>query len=500
MKKTLAALLMAAVSFNGCGKTEPELTRPAVQEAPKPRPVRRLPESESEAPIRKLIEKEIRKNDNWVLDVLRQDYTTAEGTGWVSLVYEEKEKSENFIGHNAAFDSKNDLLILPIDKSGDHKPLADAIDHELWHAIYDSTGEKGIFFHGDFKGPANTELEAHCAEKMKLPDYAALRAKVELDLRRDSVNRKINLLSEIHGSKLKGTFAILQSIGKDYKAISPDLWNYIKGDVHEQMKNALTPIEESYTNLREAYQKTAQWNKSLANVDPETIDDKTLDQVEKDLEMHTNAMKPYSNLLAEARAANEKFYSLIFDAEDKLHLAKTAQLKELLEKSEGNEKQEYEEDLAHEKRMHALRANIRDVKMHGMALPDTSLTAEIINQMCADSNKRSMNAIFTTDEIMARIVNSVYSLHFGKPDLHNFTPGEEDLKLMERCAYKGQPLFRKGTEKYRLGMQMIKDGMTPENVKEQLEYATKFSYKGKEYSWPETDFSIKGGIPHAKKD
>ena len=78
-------------------------------------------------------------------------------------------------------------------------------------------------------------------------------------------------------------------------------------------------------------------------------------------------------------------------------------------------------------------------------------------------------------------------------------PTEEDLNFLGRFTYKGQPLFKKGIEKYRVGQQMINDGIAPEDVKAKLEHAAEFEYESKKYSWPETDFRINGAIPKASE-
>jgi len=59
-------------------------------------------------------------------------------------------------------------------------------------------------------------------------------------------------------------------------------------------------------------------------------------------------------------------------------------------------------------------------------------------------------------------------------------------------------LFRKGIEKYRVGLIMLNDGHDPIEVKEKLKYATELVYKGKKYSWPESNITIKGNIPESK--
>jgi hypothetical protein len=97
-----------------------------------------------------------------------------------------------------------------------------------------------------------------------------------------------------------------------------------------------------------------------------------------------------------------------------------------------------------------------------------------------------------TGENLARMVSCMYNLYFGPTTLENQPLCEEDLSFLSTFSFRGVPLFAKGIEKYRVGMSMIKEGMTPEHVKAALEYATRFSYQGQEHSWQETPFSING--------
>ena len=104
------------------------------------------------------------------------------------------------------------------------------------------------------------------------------------------------------------------------------------------------------------------------------------------------------------------------------------------------------------------------------------------------------------DEIMARVVDSLYSLYFGPVTQSNFQLNEDDLDFLEKFKFvkdnKEILLFRKGIEKYKIGLQMLEEGYDPIEIREKLEYATAFKFKGIEYNWPESEFKIKGKIPN----
>jgi len=91
-------------------------------------------------------------------------------------------------------------------------------------------------------------------------------------------------------------------------------------------------------------------------------------------------------------------------------------------------------------------------------------------------------------EVHARIIDSVMSVYVNEktdvfpPALWRQRP--EELAYLSTWRYKGNPVFQKSLEKYNLALEMQKDGVSPENIRKQLEYAVSFTYKGESYNWP----------------
>ncbi len=504
MKKTLAALLMAGASLIGCDKPKQKLViQPIEQTVKVQRPVSdNQAESEDEAQLRKLIEKEMRKQDAWAADVVRQNYTTAEGTEWVSLVREKKMKSEKLIGHIAAYSEKDDQIILPMsEKPEEDAQLIDAVDHELWHVIFDHEGNKGVFFGKNYKGPTEADVTAHCNAKMMQPEYAKLKQDVNISLRLDAINRKINDLASFYSNLLIQSLEKQTKISKELEEMPEKTLGFISEADRTKANETLQRVQESYTKLREEFMSLKKWyEQSLVPLGNSALTPERISSIEKEVEQKASLLQPHASLGKDTEKASDLIYTIVFAAQDKAHEARVAELKKQIEANEFGRRETYEKRLNSENKFHELSKEMRSLRKMNLSDLNMSRLDSVMGELKGSLNEQRLNDIFSPNETMARIVDAMYSLDFGQPTLQKFQPSENDLEFLLRFTYRGQPLFRKGVEKYRLGIQMTKDGITPEKIKEQLEYATEFSYKGKTYSWPETDFRIKGSIPHDEKD
>ena len=105
-------------------------------------------------------------------------------------------------------------------------------------------------------------------------------------------------------------------------------------------------------------------------------------------------------------------------------------------------------------------------------------------------HKKWFGYLHRGEEVMGRMVDSLYSLYFGPYDYKYFPLTREDIAFLAKYTYQGEPLFRKGIERYRIGMQMHEMGIAPSIIQHKLEFAEKFKYRGQKYHWPklEKDF------------
>lgn len=133
------------------------------------------------------IQQEIRKQDQWVESVVQSDYTT----GWSSVLHQKsvhlrfrrpeadaKLAKMGFTGSHASYSPKTDELFIPLN-TPDREDVIDAVDHELFHALYDNVGVKGLIHSSGFEGPSDSQIADYVHRKMQAPAFVSLQEKME---------------------------------------------------------------------------------------------------------------------------------------------------------------------------------------------------------------------------------------------------------------------------------------------------------------------------------
>ncbi|HLG29868.1 MAG TPA: hypothetical protein VI387_06610, partial [Candidatus Brocadiales bacterium] len=130
----------------------------------------------------------------------------------------------------------------------------------------------------------------------------------------------------------------------------------------------------------------------------------------------------------------------------------------------------------------------KEIVSVGAGLPRPYTVAEIRQ---AEAYLTEYEAILLKQELFVRMVDALMSVNLkDSSDEIDFSEtnydlkpllNEADLKMFERMKFMGKPMFQKATQKYRLGLQMLKSGYSPKEIRKRFEYATHCVYKGKEY-------------------
>lgn len=434
------------------------------------------------------IEREIRKNDPWVEWYVEQNYTNATQEGYAHLRRIPREmQGDTFVNPDnpsgvfflGVWDPKYDLLEFPDPWDGDHGTIVlGAVDHELWHAFY--RDGKGVLSMDGYNGPASPEIRQYCYERSGSKEYLAVAQEIETTVREAEVSiflgtekERRNYINALYlrSQNTSGLEALLtedekQLIQSDQQRISVRVLGYAM---------TLSTIESAYSSFTE-------------NVDSDkypTIFEKGMEGMKKEVEklalyktieeeiFDVNEMHRYILYNAIAREVNVP----IVELEKKLTLAPLEQQDTLLHDLQALE-QKQQEYLAL-----VPRGFIDDI----LVLRAQDLVHKR-DQTIQEAKGRFRARLFEPDEFMGRVFDSLYSLYYGPYTFQAAPLNDKDLAFMESFTYNGQPVFRKGVEKYRLGLEMIADGKKPEDIKELLEHAISLEYKGKTYSWPEANF------------
>ncbi|MDO8508115.1 MAG: hypothetical protein Q7S27_00355 [Nanoarchaeota archaeon] len=465
-----------------------------------------LPQPVHPNPFYASIEREIRKNDNWVEGFITEDASETNNDGFISLmIYGEEElKSLAEMGISppiASYNPKSKVLLLPnYPNESENAEVLNAIDHELWHTLYNSKDINGLTSSNFYKGPSQEEISNYVQVKTNNNEFDKLKssiAKVEYieDFKVLSAE-----FADYYGQYAELLESYNSQVSKnDNNSLKEYLSEEEKRRIDEERKtihnkiNQFKPILEKIYDWREEIVKGN--NRSNLSLLESTLDD--LSALKNKFESYTKELSQFKDLPKINKNFNSKENTIYEQAEERHFQAEIKSLEDKLSKSHSETEREILiSRISWDKQHHQEMSKIKSFENQIPSFLDSIIFSHKYKaQIVADANKNSAKDILSTDEVMARIVDSLYSLYFDEVTQHNFPLNKEDLNFLSGFEYKGKKIFKKGIEKYTLGLEMIGDGVSKDEIKKQLEYSTSFTYKGRTYNWPESKFSIKGNLP-----
>jgi hypothetical protein len=439
------------------------------------------------------IEKEIRKHDSWVEEWVQQDYNLPQGNQLGLRIIKESDKGLE-LGTSGYVPDHNLIYIMDCADV----PLAEAIDgvdHELGHFVDGFVGRgKGLISAREYSGPGLEEISSYTSQRVLGKEFDS----IKLLLRKKQYSIKIYEPEQV----ILGYVTNILKPVRDQLGFLQDIITKMKpfaGFLDEQYKakaETLNSLEVQTDNVTKELREFMEWYKAVKEVPLEQKTFEELDGIVEKLEAiaqrftspeeaRADRFSKYDNLpidldvfAGETYSAYEKAINTFFDREKNSDPNDTLMLEA--------------------KRKSAL------ADLEGWALQYDKYMSSIMEefskrwdaQEAGGVNSRIAADVYgNSSEILARMVDSLYSLYYGPVKVSSFQLTEKDLEFLGNFRYKGKKMFAKGIEKYRLSLEMIKDEIAPEQVKKQLEYATEFTYKGRQYSWQESNFRIKGKIP-----
>ncbi len=444
------------------------------------------------------IQREVRKNDSWVESVIQQDYTTSVMAklrlrSHVELRFvrssEGAETQEmGFIGNIAAYKPKTDKLLIPLQSN--EADLLDAMDHELWHVLFDSDGVMGPIFESQFRGPTTTEIGQYIHSKLNAPIFAALRKEIEEDRGVVESDSKARLIEERLGRVIKECMETVERAHEKLEDVikEPELVAFRVGDDEKKLEDRCKELKTAFAvtamDLQEAMARLS------SSKDPRSALHQWIGKLEEHnarVPMMYEAVDKIDHVIDAytAHVRTKKYEDLLRQLDAKIAQERNSQMKQIwIQQRKSMER-------IGKPAADTLRQSVKQMRKWAAGMEKKTIA------MVRDTNLSVVDqTLHNPNEVMARVVDSAYSLYYGVPIQNKYPLDETDLKFLERFTYEGKPLFRKAVEKYRLGLQMISDGMKAEDGKAKLEYATEFAYKGKAYSWPESKFTITGTPPY----
>ncbi len=469
MKKLLAALALAW-GISGCGPNDTPVVKPGTMEA--------------------LVEREIRKNDFWVERTIERD-PDKKGSKVRLCKYpqEEAEKSGKMgiIGALGYYDKQKNMLLIPEGK--DVFEVLDSIDHELSHAAFHQ-----IILRGEYSGPSLDEIKEYCTKKTSSPEFETIKKTLQLLDYLTKANLGIKAVDNYASSG--GILDLrINDITMRMDISKENIANKLTSEEKEKMSavrkkfsDMLATTSQEYAALRERCRENS---KDLTN----KIKDDCLDQkIDAFRKICGDIKQLYEKLNSGLNEYAEKTYEYIGIADERNNAEMIQNLQNLMKKAETEkEKKSLQNmiDTAADMNKVTKGMDLMSARLDGIEQLGTEIVSAI--------NTTSISEITgSPTEVLARIIDAMYSIYLGPVTDTKFTPTEDDLKFLERFEYCGNKMFEKGISKYRLARQMANDGIAHEEIKKKLEYATSFEYKGKKFSWPASRFRIKGEFQYEK--
>jgi len=216
---------------------------------------------------------------------------------------------------------------------------------------------------------------------------------------------------------------------------------------------------------------------------------------EKVFRESANRISLLENELAEL---SEKAKAIVREADDRKFQSEIRELEEMILVTEDEDSKIEIKKLIEDKRewraeMANLSNTTEQLARDGLQLLDMSVAHKLRDTIVISQNKHSLvRALSDPNEVMARVVQSLYSLYFGEPKPNLYPLSSHDLEFLGKFHYAGKPLFGKGVEKYKLAMMMIDAGIPPKDVRANLAFATSFVWEGKVYEFPDSAIEIHG--------
>ncbi len=447
------------------------------------------------------VAREVRKNDAWVESVMQADYTTGASIKSVQLQFVSKKEDDGqremgICANNAAYSPISHALLLPL--SQPVVDVVDAIDHELFHVLYSEGNYVGLIHQKGFYGPTDGQIADFAKKKVSSPAFAELHKRIQQAQEEQQLVQRFKIAMVQNDTRLS---LLRTSLQDTVAAIGPrskmrEVFPFVPAGTLEQQRKQLTTLCASMMPMAIGMKKFGEELEKSHSSGKVTSD--VVRQWSDQFEHWAKLLGPLSKKAQQLNAvaqktmelAEEKSVQAIIDGFNKkiaLERDPAAKQELIRQKQIGLDYQESQ------KRMKALLGGFDVNKTNAFS----AMIQESMVVLSVGANQEKIKEVIDSpNEVMARVVDSAYSLYYGPVSQNQYPLDENDLKFLESFTFEGRPLFRKGVEKYRLGLAMVADGIKAEEVKAKLEYASAFAYKGKVYSWPESKFEIRGTPPY----
>ncbi len=464
------------------------------------------------------IEGEVNKYGKWILGYVKSDYSAAEGPGFAKLRRRpageiQKMQETGFLGDHGSYNYDDDTISIPTPANEDEKEEdIEGVDHEIFHSLLDDKNKKGMIFWKGYQGPSKEEIEEYARAKIAGPEFNFIKREMRFagTMQIQAAKKKaaesfmryrIRKITEKQGS-FDSNYKNYKQYEKYLARKDVELVEASSARIEESRKKAISDLrllEKDVTYLG-ARQKQLPRGKEMTEETMELYEKFALEETEF-LDRCINILNQEKGYLDQLDEANKLLMDMGFRgiaARIDNDIARYSQMKS---RDPSNAKH-YDYLISIARKEKETMAYMKQQLDASWALNIDEDALEHLTSLeyyiPALLNISEIEKI-TQDpqEVFARMGDSLMNVYFGPIGQKLYPITDHDIGFWRRFRYKGQLMFGKQVEKAETGMQMIRDGYTPLQVRQLLEYAEAFTYKERTYSWPAAGFRIRGEIPEA---
>lgn len=461
--------------------------------------------------IERLVEHTFSQLGGWINTVIQNNYLAESRPDRVKLrLYSKKEldagRELGLLEFEAAYYPGKCVLLIPPNIL--EKGSAGILVHETWHALYDKKGARnGFFSDPDYTGPTYQQMEAFSKALTSKPEFQELRKNLIL------AERAIRLMNEVRDyangltrlrEKMKSKFNSLLKLRESQKKLFDSLEESQRKDFAKRFSEADTKVIKFQEDLRSA-QDFLNWIKS--NIGSGGMPKaETLDEGVKRLGALNDQKKVYDRFFGELCILADDHRHAYKALEQKQRNKEETEVQNKIDRLEAEGKTEQAQKMRNFLKL--LRDSRLDIDINSDSSGEDlgeifeglrSITVSAINGYQIDAILNDPN------EVLARCFESIFTPYYGPVQQNRFPVTEEMLDFFSRFKFQGQPMFEGIIARARVGLSMIKDGRSPDDVTNELRGRLEFKFVQSNgiplyFNFASLPFKIVGTIPDNELD
>ncbi|HLD41974.1 MAG TPA: hypothetical protein VJB06_02980, partial [archaeon] len=476
--------------------------------------------------LERYVEREFSRHGSWMADYVDRNYKDDKKWGQVSLgVITEKpdERKIGLIDTEAVYFPKRDTLCFVQKPGKSPKKVSEPAHHELWHALFDEEGVKGLIRQAGYKGPSVEEIEEFAKKMTSGKDFEGLKEGLDSKKEMVSISSTTARMLSRYGGASKSYHRAMSEITREIDA-GKGFGEYVEIKERDEVLKQLEELDREGKDLDKLFIEFADWFSKKAKdlkkyENGDKMPRKELREFYRQLQDFGQRFKKYDKIPDLSVSAKNSVVTMYEHAEDRQLEAeykelggRIADLKKQLQGQKDGKTREYIEESI--KSVQELKADLqsqeksqkdmRKLKRTMDKLQSTMSSFDKLRDLAETLIELKDNFLIdeileNPDEIMARFFDSLFSFYIDSVTDKKFPLTEEHRKFFERFEYRGEKMFERYIELHRIAediLKVVEDTSSRGSIIKVLQDAdTIIAPDGRRISALVSPFRIDGRIP-----